>query len=512
MSEVAQPSSSPLASAWWRELLPFTLVALALRLSFLGIDAVPRFFLGDSEAYLETAFHRIPEDRSWLYGLAVNGLLHVARRLGTVLLVQTLASAALGVGIAGLCRRAGVRAWLTWTVLLSVSIEPLLLYYDRSIMTDAPGTAAVVFGVLLTGSWIVTGGRWRLAAAAACLWGAICLRTALLPLVVWVPVFLSGYALVRLARARRNGDSRRGAVHTLAGGLALLTTVTVGLGLYAVVTGRVTGRPAPTLNPRGGYFLIGLVAPILKSEDFAGLGIADPALLLEQSRHADPTLRNYQVFGSDGVVRRLEQTFGGDFWRVSQTGAALARRSIRRGPIGFARLCLLQGWEYLTFAPYRRQFYPELGLDRPLDDALVRHLRQKVKDPVAAEMPWRPSPLLSYLRGTVVWPAVLSWLALLTPGAAFVVARRSERGVRSIIVLVAGSTWIYLASVFVLSPELVQRYLLPLVPLVAFLLAVTIELALRRRAQRAMARQVASGFSDARDRLRTEATPPLGSR
>jgi hypothetical protein len=445
--------------------------AITLRASVLAIDARPRFFLGDSESYLSTAVGGwMPNDRSWLYGLAVNLLLRASHALSSVIAVQTLCSAALCAAVAVACRRLGVRSWIAWCVLVALSLEPMLLYYDRSIMTDAPGTAAVTLGVLAAGAMMLDGrSSWP---AAVGLLAALVLRTALVPLVLWVPAFALARALVAARdRSARWAGARRAA--------ALLGVVLAGVVVYAAATGAVTRSP-PSLNPRGGYFLLGVVAPILAPQDFEGRGVRDAAGLLAESRHRELPLRNWQVFGPGGLASHLDAALG-DWRKVSRAGTLLARRSIVRDPVGFAALALGQGAEYLSVGPYRARFAAEFGLDRPLSASTVDALRSKVSHPVDAGLPWRPSPVLSALHLAVAWPPVLCWLAVLSPALALACVGRVAESTRSFVLLVATSTWLYLASVWALSPELVPRYLLPLAPMTAVLVAVAIDAALRRQ-------------------------------
>jgi 4-amino-4-deoxy-L-arabinose transferase-like glycosyltransferase len=455
----------------------FAASALLIRVCILALDSRPRFFLGDSMSYLETGFGRfIPNDRSWMYGLLINALIRGSHSLTSVILLQSITSSLLCTSVAVLCLRMGVRKWLAWMTLILLSLDPLLLYYDRSIMTDAPGTMAVVLGLLLAADSMIHESWWSWCGSALCLLAAISLRTALLPLVVWVPICVLGY---RVSRALRSSPvdhptvSGRLSQH-LAGPLALVTLVVIGLVAYSHATGALTNSP-PSLNPRSGYFLLGVVAPNLAPEDFAGLGVENPAEILEQTRHRDRTLRNRQVFSPQGLAVHLESALGSDWLRVSRAGSVLARRSITRDPVGFAVLCLEQAWDYFSFAAYPNYFDIAYGLERQLPDQLVNSLRSRVMESVTHDMPARPSVVLAWLRLTLHWPGVLCWLALLTPGVALAAARRLAPTLRGSIILLATSTWVLLASVFAFSPEVVPRYILPLAPLAFALLALAVE-------------------------------------
>ena len=168
-------------------IIGFAAAAVSIRLIVLALDSQVRFFLGDSASasYLSTAFGIwIPPDRSWLYGLGVNAILRLAPWLGAVILVQSLVSATLPAGAAVMLRSMGVRRWLSWAALIMLSADPMLLYYDQSIMTDAPAAAAVWLGIVFTAAGALRGGTWRWSCTAAAFWVAICLRVTVLPLVL----------------------------------------------------------------------------------------------------------------------------------------------------------------------------------------------------------------------------------------------------------------------------------------------------------------------------------------
>jgi len=468
-----------------RELIGFALVALAMRAVFMVLDHQPRYFLGDSESYLFTGFGTwIPNDRSWIYGLLLNGLFRATHSLVSLLIVQGLLSAALCWGVAASCRLAGVRASFAWAALIVLSVDPMLLYYDRSIMTDAPGTVAVALGVLLTARTMAGGSRWSWLWAMICFWAAIGLRTALLPLVFWAPAFAFGHGVLRAWRSpriERTARLRAFSSH-LTGPVALLTGVTIGLLAYAAANGKLT-RSRPSLNPRGGAMLIALVAPILATEDFAGLPVESPGDLLARSQHQDRLRRNCQLFCPDGLVLLIEAALESDWRKTSRYGSVLARRSILRDPLGFTSLAFAQAGEYLTLSSYRQGFDNAFGLDRELPDHMVQSLRTKVHDQVDRNSPARPSPGLGWLRLSLPWLPVLCWLALLLPAVALAMSRRLGPGPRTLMVLLATSTWAYAVPAWSLSLEVVPRYLLPLAPLVIALLALTVEALLRGRAE-----------------------------
>jgi len=65
---------------------------LAVKLGLLVLDHDFRFFLGDSDSYLHTAFTGwIPPDRSFLYGYLIGRMTRFVHRLDIVIFIQVCA-------------------------------------------------------------------------------------------------------------------------------------------------------------------------------------------------------------------------------------------------------------------------------------------------------------------------------------------------------------------------------------------------------------------------------------
>lgn len=455
-------------------------IALIVRAGLLLLDAHPRFFLGDSESYLFTARDVwIPWDRSWLYGFGINALIRATHSLTSIVIVQSLCGAVVCASAALFCRALGVRRVLCAVVLVLAIVEPLLLYYDRSIMTETPATlciwAAVACSALsLSRSRVVV---W-IGAAAIASWGAISLRTALAPIAALLPAALLVLAMMRLHVGRRDAAVRRDAGRRVLGAIVLGALVTAGGAAYAVATGKLTHSP-PRLNPRDGYFLLGVTAPILAPVDFAGTGVHDPAALLERTRHDDLALRNSQVFAAWGIAIQLEAELS-DWRAVATVGSTVARRAVLRDPVGFARLVLFNTGEYVSPAAHRASFPTQAGIDRPLSDPTIELLQSRVSERITADLPAQPSFALAWLRTATPAMPGLVLIAMVLPALALFATRAAAPPTRDAVVLLAAVTWAHLLSVVALSPTVVPRYLLPLVPFVLALAAVCGERLLAR--------------------------------
>jgi hypothetical protein len=436
---------------------------ILMRTALLVLDAEPRFFLGDSESYLATRLHGwMPPDRSWLYGLATSAMLEATHRLGSLILLQGLLSAIVIALLGWTLLRAGLAFWVVAVLAAAVSLEPLWLYYDRAVLTDSPGALALCAGLSLAvlalrddsvGAAIVAGGLLGL---------AVSLRTALLPPVVWAVAIGLIVALKAPGRHLAPGTpvaaSRRAA-------LALALAALAGLLAWAQANKHVAGHRA-AVNPNSGFFLLGAVAPILHPEDFSDTGVDDPRALLDATHHQQREMRNAQLYGPNEIADRLRRSLGKERLASDAAGAA-ARAAMWRDPLGFAHLVRVQASEYLASTLYRQNFAYWAGLDRPLPQSLVADLRERVRDAPAAEQVSVPSPALDHLERCLAYLPTLAWAALIVP--LLLVARLPFATPidRPGLALIAGATLAYLAGIFAFSAEMVPRYLLPLVPLVA---------------------------------------------
>ncbi len=373
-----------------------SLVAAVVKTVVLLIDHVPRFFFGDSESYLGTELHGyIPDDRSWLYGVAVNPLIDWANSLQVLLVIQTVAGA-LACGIVGslLVSPFGAPQRRASIVAAVLAAEPLGLWYERSVLTETLGGLAWLVAVAMAVHVLV---RPRLdLALAAALAGtlAIALRSAfILPVVT---LALAG-GVIAVARLRRR--QRRAALIAAMLPLAIIG----GIAAVASITGSLTDSSA-TLNPRDGYLLLGVVAPMLEEEDFNGLPV-DGGQLLWTSGHEMRRLRNAQLYLSFGLLPRLERELG-DRDLVSEAASRVARRAIRRDPVGFAALMLRQAVEYADPGQASGRFEVWAGLDNEIEPKPRARLVELTGSSPPPDAPMRQSVVRSWLEVMRWWPAV----------------------------------------------------------------------------------------------------------
>ena len=387
----------------WGDFVPFFLFAVAFRSVLLIIDPQPRFFLGDSESYLFTAWHQwIPNDRSWLYGLFINSLFVFTHSLTALIILQSLATAGMCAITATFCRTLGVSRYVSWIALALLSLDPMLLYYDRSILTDCLGAVTIWLAIVFSLSAFLRNSFLQSIVAVILFYAAICLRTALLPLVIIIPLVLFLFACHRSwsrLKIHPEGTKLTDFGRSILVPGILIVFVPLGMAGYAWITGLVTKSP-PSLNPKGGTFMLGVVAPILSPEDFAGLGVKEPDKLLKESYHTERYLRNWQVFGEQGIAGRLQDQVK-DWREVSRIGKIASRRAILRNPFGFTRLFVQEAKDYMDISVQRKSFSVTFGLNRLLPETLVESLKLKVREHVAADLPGRPSVVQRWLQKNI---------------------------------------------------------------------------------------------------------------
>ena len=440
--------------------MEFLIASLVIKLVLLAIDAQPRFFLGDSESYLATKLGGyIPCDRSWVYGLIALPLIRMGHGLDPLLWLQMFVGACVGASVGAFATlRLGVSHRVAWILVFAMSVEPLSLYYERSVLTETIGLA------LFWGSTILLVELAHLAslayamALAVVVVLAVSLRTAFLPHALLVMVACAWLALRSTGRWRETG------VYALAAVL-----VFCGLQGYAVLTGALVGA-APATNPRAGAFLVGSFAPILTPTDFDGLGLRDPTTILSAAQAHQRWRRDSQMYADDGIFSVIEREVG-DWRTASGITRTAARRAVLRNPVGVAHLAWATALEYLNERLYRRQFKLDAGLLRPLPESMIRLLEGITKRPFDPAPAQAPSFISWWLKtnlwaGPVLFVAAWALPLMLFPWAGRI-AFQTALSLR-IICLVS---LCYVATVVLFSACMVPRYLLPVVPCVVVLSA-----------------------------------------
>ena len=122
------------ADQWWL----FCLLVVLLKFFLLGLDPLPKMFIGDSASYLATAIIGwIPDDRSYFYGFVIRLVSLWTESLTPLLLLQSFLSAVTALLLAYTCRRLfGLSARSSYIIGLICALDPFQLVWERYVMTE----------------------------------------------------------------------------------------------------------------------------------------------------------------------------------------------------------------------------------------------------------------------------------------------------------------------------------------------------------------------------------------
>lgn len=397
------------AEAWGRA-LPAA-AATALFALFLTLDHLPRFYQGDSIAYLATGTSDwVPPDRSWAYGYASRW---IVERLGSASALVAAQAALLLGALLLLCRTVPYGPATRWAIPAFAAIaalDPMSQGYARFWLSDTPAAAAfLAFTALLAIGITAPPGRfWPVVP-----WLAVAGLTAVFVRVAYAPIMFGmlagGAALASLypARARPPRLRRR---------LLALLPVPVAAVVLLVLANSVVAIPSLRgkffVNRMSDLYTLGVFLPGLRHDDFAAAGVpVTPAEFEGWDRTLDA--REDQVWGEGpGHMRwAMMQTLGVDQVydaRFQQACADVLRAALRRHPQDLALTYLGSLAVSLDPARWRRVMDAEIGFGRPLPDWVATYLTGVTGRPVAPSVTAQPSLLTGWMQAmAAAYPALL---------------------------------------------------------------------------------------------------------
>ncbi|HEX3896739.1 MAG TPA: glycosyltransferase family 39 protein [Rudaea sp.] len=361
---------------------------LIAKLGILVLDDRMRLFMGDSATYLWSAVSlQAPLDRSFTYPLLIRLTAGASGSITMLLWVQSLCGVATSLMVYRLLRRSfAVRPWIAAAAALLIALDPSQLFYERMVMTESVSTCVLVASLCAALTYL----RCRqLRYLALCILFGVALaslRVGLVPL-AWA----LGPAAVLLA----NRTSLRACARPL---LFAVVATWACHSAYQHEYGRIT-HSHPGYIRDGGFFRLGLVAPLVNPASFDGTGL-DASLLDDVTIPlGDPHLREAQIWQPGGLIDVLKQHGGPRAYRVA---ARLASNAIRNDPIGVARLGLQTLREYFDANYYRTRLASDLADDRVPDAKTLELLRTHFNYDVNPVAP-TPSPVYRYFENASVW-------------------------------------------------------------------------------------------------------------
>jgi hypothetical protein len=436
---------------------------LIAKVSVLLFDDRVRLFLGDSATYLWSAVAlNVPPDRSFTYPLLIRLTAGASGSIVTLLWVQSLCGVATSVMVCGLLRRSFlVRPCIAAAAAVLVALDPAQLFYERMVMTESVSTCVLVASLCAAFAFVRCR---RVRYLVLCiLLGVILasLRVGLVPFALAL-----GPAAVLLA----SHTSIRTCARTLL--LAIIATWACH-SAYQHMYGRVM-HSHPGYIRDGGFFRLGLVAPLVTSASFDGTGL-DAALLDDVKIPLDdPHLREAQIWQPGGLIDVLKRRGGPRAYRIA---ARLASNAIANDPVGVVRLGLQTLREYFNADYYHARLVNDLGGDR-LPDANTRELLKTHFDYDVTGVAQTPSPVYRYFENASAW--LVCCLFSLMPLSMLVIAACRRRCSREGLLL--GLVGIGLVIGQVLCSHIISfRYLHPFPVIEIMCLGIVVNAAIAAR-------------------------------
>jgi hypothetical protein len=406
----ARSGSGVAAREWWAVLLG----VLAIKLVLLGLDPDPRFFLGDSAAYLRSALEWwVPRDRSFTYGALIWLTAVLPRSLHGLVLAQTVAGVASALLVFAIARvQLGVRALPAAAAALLVAVEPAQLFYERMVMAEAFGGLVWLCFLAACLQYARDGrGRWLALAVGAGIAGASLRQNAIIVSIL-LPVLLP---FVRRGLA---GPGARPAWRTtLVHALVVVLATTAVHSAYRHLVGRLTGAP-PGYIGVAGVFELGFVAPLLRPEHFAGTGCAPDLLSRVKFDLADPNLREAQLWSPEGLWDVMQRAC------PSPEAAAktAADRALAASPLGLFPMAAATLAEHFDDAAARWRMDSDLGR-YPLYPWFAESLKRNF-DLDAEDFPYRHTATSRWFEAGRWW---YTWTYLAMPLLALAIGWRAVR-------------------------------------------------------------------------------------
>lgn len=477
----ALPATIPTRRFWAALALAVVLLKLAVLLADPGV----RLFLGDSQVYLASAVTDwVPPDRSFLYGWLIAATAVPAGSLAFLVWVQAALTAGTAL-LAGLVldRYLGAGRGVVAALVLLLAAEPLMLFYERYVMTETAAAAAAAVYVAIGAAYLARPRAGLLAGFAAAGTAVLGFRLNLIPVTLVLAALLPLLPLLaeRPVRWRERAAWRRPLAHLALSAVLTLACHTAYRHLY----GGLSGLPA-AYHSFGGQFAMATWTPLLKPEHFSDPEFGRQVLDGIRVTEAHVLHREWQLWAPTGISNRLHERYGGMEGAVEE-GSRIAVRVALSDPLGIVGVGLGTIGDYLE----RDMLSFALADDRQLR-AIEPDLAEILSGHFGGVPPGHAAPTSPTWRWQEAAGPYWYWLLLLSPlllsGPALLLAEARRRPQAAFVVLLG--LGMLLAGPF-LAQRPVVRYLHPMV-LPAFLLAGIILDGMLRRARGPAGRDAAA--------------------
>jgi hypothetical protein len=352
----------------------FCFAIFALKFLLFAIDPVPKFYLGDSGAYIWTAVSGwIPPDRSFFYGYVIRWTALWTGSLTWLVVVQVCLSAITCILFSSITRVV-FELPERWCYVFGFlcAIDPLQLLYERYVMTEAISLflyAIVIYHSLL---YLKTRRLRNLVVVQAVSVVLIGFRMSFLLQVqistIILPVLAFASDVLKRIRRRPLPDaSPTSRVRIWAGHLLLSVTLMFLLHAgYKQANGWLSHRE-PDYLYSSGLMLMAYWGPVLQPEDAPDPRVADLIRRGDEFHLKNPLFRNAQRFRPDHLIDRLRK-LEPDLSKADSLAKKTALHALWRDPRGVLGI----GWHtylnYWNVPAMKKCAESDFSFRRPPDD------------------------------------------------------------------------------------------------------------------------------------------------
>lgn len=388
-SSNADPAGGRQLQSWvW-----FCLGILLVKVLFFALDPLPKFIIGDSAAYIQTAMTGwIPEARSYFYGYVIRWSSVGIESLNGLLVLQLLLSAMASI-IAARIGRVIFQLSSAWACLLGLlcALDPLQLLYERYVMTEA--ISLFLYAALLHRSFLyIRDHRLRdlvfLQLISVLLIGfrmsyliLVQLNTILLPLLAF-----SG-EIWRSLQRRGGETASRWQVFRIFGAHLLVSVLLMFLlhSGYKRANGWISHRPPAYLHATG-VTLLAFLSPVLEPEDTSDPDLANLIRHGNELGLKDVHLRDNQRFSPGYLIDRFSRLHP-ERSGAERLAKEAALNALRRDPLGVARIAWQVYGDYWSVAAIKESAERDFCADNPPRDDFIALLARSFHLTLSKEVP-----------------------------------------------------------------------------------------------------------------------------
>jgi hypothetical protein len=367
----------------WRNLTPrkflafWLIIVAAVKAILLRLDPMPALFMGDSGAYLTTAYAQyIPTERSFVYGLFLRLIAYRPHSLHTVVLFQTILSA-LSAWIVAVILVRYVKTGFAVAALCSLvcAIEPLQLMSERYILTEALST--FLFALL-----VIT--AFRYLSTSRVLWlglvqviGAllITIRISFLPIVLFASFALPLLTqhTITLLRSHQWKLLGRQVIAPILFSLVLSQSLLLG---YKDFYGSLFVPQQDGAFLYGdGLFLASDLAPLIRSSDYPIAEQRDAIFSNLKHPLSNRRVREAQRWYDGDLCVLIIKASGGDLFKANKLARKTALRAAKRDPLGVLRLAASTFVDYFDSDYLNEATLTDEGRGQGISAELIQDLK-----------------------------------------------------------------------------------------------------------------------------------------